>query len=544
MLVNTGIENNFRFMVLEVTKQVELTLAILQKPSQRLIKRLVACDDYIDNLKTTIENKCFSTLGSSIISKPTVDMLRALHIIANNLERIADFSVNIVAQFEHLLDPTFLQHYDYAAFFQEVFEGLELVDEALFTRDINQAITICRSEANLDKLYRTHFDRVLNELRTGKNVEDQLSSLLILHYLERMGDSLQNIGEAIIFAVLGEKFKFHQYDSLKTTLSNAGIEPPITEVEFESIWGTRSGCRIGKVRERARAQVHDALYKEGDTEKLLQEKNNIERWEQIAPGLPPRVLEFRQGATDSALLVEYLNGVTLQAILFNVNNDQVNQALGLVGDTLEKVWSSTKKDQKINARYVHQMLARLRDVFKVHPHFRTSERWIGDLRTPGLEELLQLAENVEKELDAPFSVFIHGDFNLDNILCDLRQQQVHFIDLHRSGDFDYVQDISVFIVSGLRMPVFEPRLRERIYAVGQTLMDFGRGFATRHGDHCYDVRLALGLARSFFTSSRFELDEEFATSLFLRAVFLLEHVLAHQPSPWATFRLDRDLLRL
>ena len=105
MRILEGIEENFRFMVLEVSKQVASALLAVERPDPERIKRIESRDDYIDNLKSVIENACFTALHD--VAKPSVQEvahIRAMHIIGNNLERIGDHATNIAENI------WFLQH--------------------------------------------------------------------------------------------------------------------------------------------------------------------------------------------------------------------------------------------------------------------------------------------------------------------------------------------------------------------------------------------------------------------------------------------------
>ena len=44
-----GIADNLRFMLLEVTKQVENTKKVLDTPDPKLVESIESRDDYIDN---------------------------------------------------------------------------------------------------------------------------------------------------------------------------------------------------------------------------------------------------------------------------------------------------------------------------------------------------------------------------------------------------------------------------------------------------------------------------------------------------------------
>ena len=124
----------------------------------------------------------------------------------------------------------------------------------------------------------------------------------------------------------------------------------------------------------------------------------------------------------------------------------------------------------------------------------------------------------------PFSVYIHGDFNLDNIIYDAEGKKIRFIDLHRSCYQDYTQDVSVFMVSNYRLQTLDKKTRKRIRQVVTQFYKFAKSFAVRNKDKTFELRLALGLARSFITSTRFILDKELANAMFLRGVFILENI--------------------
>ncbi|MFZ5587925.1 MAG: PhoU domain-containing protein [Thermodesulfobacteriota bacterium] len=538
-----GLEENLRFLVLEVHKQIEETLNFIASPSQRLLEHINGRDDYIDNMKSLIEERSFAFLTGTLSDRHTSNLLRSINTIASNLERIADFAVNIVNQMQFLTDSGFLARYDYQTYFEEVFAGLETTMDAIIRQDLAQAFRICQCEFHLDGLYKADLDHILEELKQGRETGNLITALFIFRYLERMGDSLLNIGEAIIFAIIGEKLKIHQYQALRDTLAASGLEAPMSEVEFASIWGTRSGCRIGTVQEQSEdGRAQRVIFKEGVIGKIQREKDNIERWQALMPGLPPRVFGFQAAENNASLLLEYLGGCTFQEVLVNSDKEILENALFLIVETTNAIWRATRKDQTVNADFVNQLRARIEDVYRVHPRFERADTGIGNLRVLSLGGLIQVAAEVAAALPAPFSVFIHGDFNVNNIIYHHTEQRVHFIDLYRSADSDYVQDVSVFLVSNFRLPVARSHLRDRISYVVLEFLRFARVFARESDDACFEARLALGLVRSFFTSTRFELNAEFAKAMYLRSVYLMEKLRDHRGRPWPEFRLPDSVL--
>ncbi|MFU2208459.1 phosphate signaling complex PhoU family protein [Solidesulfovibrio sp. C21] len=533
MRILEGIEENFRFMVLEVSKQVSSALLVVERPDPARIKRIESRDDYIDNLKSVIENACWGRIhGSRDNNKRTLDLVRAANIININLERIADYAVNIVSQVQYLTDPNFIRRYDYRDPFVDVDKALGLVYPALTRQDVRLALNICRAEFSLDDRFKTAFDAILADLRRGESPENAISSFNIFRYLERMGDALLNIGEAVIFAALGEKLKIHQYQALQDSLGHEGEDVPLSAGDFSSIWGTRSGCRIGRVQEEHGSRSKGVLFKEGNADKLAKEKENIEHWQRLLPGLPPHIQAFQTDGDSASMLLEYLGGCNLQEVVLTADREVVENACFLVTQTVGGIWEQTLSRQPVTPDFMGQMRARLDDVFRLYPGFAATPRRFCGVDIPGLSELLAAAEDAEAGLAAPFRVFLHGDFNLNNIVYDHTAQRIHYIDLHRSRDGDYVQDTAVFLASNFRLPVFETALRDRLWLVMRRFLEFARGFAAEQGDALFEARLVFGVARALATSARFEMNRPFAQELFLRGVYLLTRAAGHAGRPF------------
>ena len=103
-----------------------------------------------------------------------------------------------------------------------------------------------------------------------------------------------------------------------------------------------------------------------------------------------------------------------------------------------------------------------------------------------------------------------------------------FIDVHRSGYGDYTQDVSVFLVSNFRVPIFSPDIRQRLNEANLRVYDCALRFARKNNDTTFEARLALGLFRSLITSTRFLFDSNFSTAMFRRAMMILRDVLANK----------------
>ena len=216
----------------------------------------------------------------------------------------------------------------------------------------------------------------------------------------------------------------------------------------------------------------------------------------------------------------------MEQILLHERPALLEEALDHLGATLRAVWDETRTETPISADFMGQLSARLEDVFKIHPEFRHGAQAICGQTMAPFKQTIKRAQRAEADSPAPFSVYIHGDFNLDNIIYDPVEQRINFIDLHRSRYMDYVQDVSVFMVSNYRLQILDAAQRRRIMRLATDFYRIANRYAEQVGDHGFHFRLALGLGRSFATSTRFILDKSLARRMFLRARFLIERAAA------------------
>lgn len=540
------INNDFKFITLEVSKQLKDAEKYLVHPDEQLLEVIISRDDFIDNLKGRIEDNCFSislTGRGRPLGAEKANTMRAKNIIASNLERIADHAVNLVDQMQYLSERSVLDGFSFKPAFKELKQALSKIDSALENKDINLAMDICQCEHALDDIYTRAFEKIIEGIRSGSMVESRITLLFMMHYLERMGDAMLNVGEAIIFAIIGQKLKVHQYKALEESLATSDLHTSIGDVAFASIWGTRSGCRIGQIKDiRQDNGSRRVIFKKGSLKKLDNERQSIDAWQKIVPGLPPRIMSFQKNGRHATMLVEYLGNSTFQHMILNAPDELFKKAFLALQETLLHIWEKTAEEKPVNVAFSKQITARIQDVFSVHPSFKIPQKQIGAVSVFSFNERIKIIRAIDRELSAAFSVFAHGDFNIDNIIYDPKFKRIHFIDLNRSGRTDYVQDISVFLVSNFRQPIFESPLRHRLNTVIRSFYAFASDFARKRGDTSFDARLALGIARSLITSTRFELNTKFAQNMFLRSMYLLERLSEHRPAPWEAFVLPPETL--
>ncbi len=544
MFINEGIEENLRFLVIEVQKQLDRTVEYIHAPNLSLLDSILGRDDYIDNLKTVIQRKCFSSAANGANNDTARgESLKTVVVVAANLERIADFCEKIVRQLTYIEDEDVLRKYDFRQLFNDVIEGVSMVEDVVLRDDFKTALALCHIENRIDAHYAEMFSEILAELAHGRRTQSLVTTLFIARYLERMGDSLLNIGEAAMSAFLGEQIKIGQYEVLEEILEVANLKSEFGDVSLSAVGETKSGCRIDLVSARnADASQQMVIFKEGASKKLAREKAGVDYWDALMPGIAPAIYAHHQNGDNAALLFEFLDGSTYEQILLRSSVRDMDTAMRQLCETLRTVWRKTQRPSEAPAGFVRQIRDRLDDINSVHPDFASKESSIGGVGMPAFLDLLDQAEAVENTTRTPKQVLVHGDFNIDNVIFDSKTDRIRFIDLHRAAMKDYVQDVSVFLVSNYRLPVFETPLRRRIHQSITSFKTFAADFADEIGDKTFERRLALGVARSFVTSSRFVLDEDFSQDMILRARFLLESVVADNGRRRTKYRLPEEVL--
>jgi hypothetical protein len=209
----------------------------------------------------------------------------------------------------------------------------------------------------------------------------------------------------------------------------------------------------------------------------------------------------------------------------------LEKALTLFGKNTLKIWQKAKREKSRKPDFVSQLSRRKGDVESVHSALFDLEH---------LDDMLGRARKIERNLKVPFTTMIHGDFNADNILLQMDEGKVYYVDVHRSKFGDYVQDVSVFLVSNIRIPIFSSDVRSRLNTANRKMYEVGSAFASRQKDPWFDARLGLGLFRSLITSTRFIFDKNFSIALYDRAELILD-TLEHHGADLQKFKLDEEL---
>lgn len=180
----------------EALKQRDLT------ESQQLVQE----DDYIDQKRYEIEERCIDLIATQ---QPMAGDLRAiialLHITVE-LERMGDYAEGI-AKISLLMgdEPPLKPLVDIPRMAEKATLMLRNSMDSLISRDIVKANQVLRDDDEVDLLYdQVYRELLVFMLQNPQTIQRATYLLWAAHDLERIADRATNIAERVIFLVTGK----------------------------------------------------------------------------------------------------------------------------------------------------------------------------------------------------------------------------------------------------------------------------------------------------------------------------------------------------
>jgi phosphate uptake regulator/aminoglycoside phosphotransferase (APT) family kinase protein len=508
------LEDGIRRMSQVVREQMTDALAALTTGDTKSAEAVIERDDVVDTLNRYLEERCFQIYRESngvIIER----RVRSAQRVIINLERIGDAACHIAKHCLMLAQeggdslPMSLDEMTSIAL-----QGLDEGVASFLTSDLELAKLACSREAELDDVYIKRLEQIARMIDEGEGQGHTLLHLLaVLKYLEKTCDFVLNIGETTVYAHTGSRLTYAQFQQLESLLPGEDQDGTIRG----HFWDGISGATVLELGPRGRHMV----FKEGYGHKLQDEYERSIEWEKLAPAHTPKVIAFSQNRGRTGLLREYAEGSLFLDTLLSDTHIEIKESLmRQVADVMADIWRNTITPVPARIDYVQQMRPRLRDALRRHPRLeKVAREELEDYA--GLFDLLTQMEQRESWFSPPFSIWIHGDLNANNIVVE--GNNVVFIDVHRSQYGDYVQDVATLSTSALRrFP--RGRIAKGVLRANEVLFDVAERFAQENGDKNYKERLRLARARSFITSARLEADHDRAERLFIEGLDLLKRV--------------------
>jgi phosphate transport system protein len=176
-----------------------------------MAQAVIAGDDAIDTLDETIEKNALELISLQQPADYDLRFLNAAMRISRELERISDYSCDIAEGILQLpqVTPFFKPLTDLTKMAALVQAMLEKSLKAHFAKDLRVAGEMDDDDRAVDTLFTALLQELVALMKERPEVIEQASAiLLVVRYLERIGDHVVNIGEMTIFAETGERHPY------------------------------------------------------------------------------------------------------------------------------------------------------------------------------------------------------------------------------------------------------------------------------------------------------------------------------------------------
>lgn len=171
----------------------------------------VRMDDQVDALNLEIETKCIRLVATQQPQARDLRRIIAALKISGDVERIADYAVDICLVVKELADkPLFKPLEDIPRMQELVKKMLHETLDAFVTRDLELVYKMIADDEEVDTLYENLYVELKDFMKQDPSLVDQAVSLiLITRYLERIADHVTNIGERVFYVETGELKELH-----------------------------------------------------------------------------------------------------------------------------------------------------------------------------------------------------------------------------------------------------------------------------------------------------------------------------------------------
>jgi len=190
-----------------VENAIACSVKALKEQNLELAERVIAQDDWVDDLQLQIEDKCLTMLALQQPMARDLRMIGTALKIVTDLERMADHAVDIArATLAIGNEPLIKPLIDIPRMAQLTQEMVHIGLTAYIEQNVELCYSLIEKEKEVDFLYDTVFNDLLEFMTQDAKTSRQATYLLLVAlFLERVADHVTNVGEWTIYLVTGER---------------------------------------------------------------------------------------------------------------------------------------------------------------------------------------------------------------------------------------------------------------------------------------------------------------------------------------------------
>lgn len=189
----------------EVEDRLRRTVSSIKNEDLTGIQEIIDTDFQIDEREVEIEEECLKVLA---LYQPVALDLRFLITmikINKDLERIADYTVNIAKRFKSSFRNLDKFSYDYAPMADLTIRMLQMSLDAVVSMDVGKVYEVRELDKDVNRMRDEAYGIVKEDVRKNPDKAGKLINMyLISRHLERIGDHITNIAEEVVYLIEGQ----------------------------------------------------------------------------------------------------------------------------------------------------------------------------------------------------------------------------------------------------------------------------------------------------------------------------------------------------
>ncbi len=189
-----------------VDQAIEQAVQALINQNVDLAQQIIDDDEQVNQALRNIQENCEVLIATQQPLATDLRFIIAIFSIANELERMGDYAEGIACLAIRLAgEPPLKPYIDIPRMTQKVREMLGGQLQAFMNRDADAARVLARGDDEIDALYNQVYRELLFFMVQDPTTITRATHLLwVAHNLERIGDRTTNIGEQVVYLVIGQ----------------------------------------------------------------------------------------------------------------------------------------------------------------------------------------------------------------------------------------------------------------------------------------------------------------------------------------------------
>ena len=195
----------------EVLNSYKKLIEACTKKDNDIANNIIETDKYINEIEVSINVDAYLIIARQCpVASDLRRIITALKI-SNDLERIADYTVNIA---KYLVKTKNNNEFFLKSIIQltkHVVTMLEDIMKAFELEDVTLALKVDEADDLLDDMYNKNIKQMIKigTSKTDEEAEEAIRAVLVLKQIERAGDHITNIAENIIYLVNGKRVELN-----------------------------------------------------------------------------------------------------------------------------------------------------------------------------------------------------------------------------------------------------------------------------------------------------------------------------------------------